>query len=143
MYQIIIADHQELYRAGIVALLESRGECRVIREHSDWIGLVQALRAESAPFVIASTVLVTDLEWLIFRTQEVSGRVLLVGEDADSLNCYRATGAAGALHRSASASVFLDTFQKTLKADEFALPSDVSPVLHLTPRLARSLTQGN
>ena len=63
-----------------------------------------------------------------------------MGEDADSLNCYRATGAAGALHRSASASVFLDTFQKTFKAEDFVLPSDVGPTLHLNPRLARSLT---
>jgi DNA-binding NarL/FixJ family response regulator len=141
MYQIIVADHQDLYRAGIVALLKSSG-CRVIAECSDWIGLVQAMKAECAFLVIASIVLVTDLEWLILRTQKTGGRLLLVGEDSDSLNCYRATGAAGALHRSASTSAFLDTIQKILKADVFVLPSDGSPALHLTPRLARSMTPG-
>jgi DNA-binding NarL/FixJ family response regulator len=139
MYQIIVADHQDLYRAGIVALLES-SECCVIAECSDWIGLVQAVKVESASIVIASIVMVIDLEWLILRTQKARGRVLLVGEDADSLNCYRAAGASGALHRSASASVFLDTFQRTLEADDFVLPFEGSPSLHLNPRLARSLT---
>ena len=139
MYQNIVADHQDLYRAGVVSLLEN-SECRVIAECSDWVGLVQAVKAESASLVIASIVLVTDLEWLILPTQMARGRVLLVCEDADSLNCYRATGAAGALHRSASTSVFLDIFQRTLKTDDFVLPSDGSPSLHLNPRLARSLT---
>ena len=142
MYQIIVADHQELYRAGIVALLETKGGCRVKAECCDWIGLVEAVKAESPSLVIASIVLVTDLEWLILRTQEASGRVLLVGEDADSLNRYRATGAAGVLHRSASASVFLGTFRRTLTGNDFVLPSDGGSALHLTPRLARSLTPG-
>jgi DNA-binding NarL/FixJ family response regulator len=74
------------------------------------------------------------------RTRRTKSRVLLLCEDSDALSCYRSTGAAGAVHRSASALVFLDTLRNTLEADNFVLPSDGSPALRLTPRLAKNLT---
>jgi DNA-binding NarL/FixJ family response regulator len=140
MYNVIVADDQELYRAGIIALLESSGECRVVTECYDWMGLVEAATAGGASLAVASTRLVANLESLIARTRRAMSRVLLLCEDSDALSCYRATGAAGAVHRSASAPVFLDTLRKTLEAENFVLPSDGSPTLQLAPRLAKNLT---
>jgi DNA-binding NarL/FixJ family response regulator len=139
MYGIIVADDQELYRAGIIALLESSGECRVVAECCDWIGLVEAVTAGTS-LVVASTRLAADPEWLMARTRRARSRVLLLCEDSDALSCYRATGAAGALHRSATAPVFLDTLRKSLKGDSFVLPSDGSPTLQFVPRLAKNLS---
>jgi DNA-binding NarL/FixJ family response regulator len=137
MYGIIVADDQELYRAGIIALLESSGECRIVAECCDWIGLVGAVRAAGASLVVASTRLVADPEWLMARTRRARSRVLLLCEDSDALSRYRATGA---LHRSASGPVFLDILRKILEADNFVLPSDGSLALHLAPGLAKNLT---
>jgi DNA-binding NarL/FixJ family response regulator len=61
MYGVIVADDQELYRTGIIALLESSGECPVVAECCDWIGLVGAMRAAGASLVVTSTRLVADL----------------------------------------------------------------------------------
>jgi DNA-binding NarL/FixJ family response regulator len=140
MYGVIVADDQELYRAGIIALLESSGECRIVAACCDWIGLVGAVRAAGPSLVVASTRLVADPEWLMARTRRARSRVLLLCEDSDALSCYRATGAAGALHRSASGPVFLDILRKTLDVDNFVLPSDGSPTLQLAPRLAKNLS---
>jgi DNA-binding NarL/FixJ family response regulator len=136
MYGIIVADDQELYRAGIIALLESSGECRVVAECCDWSGLVEAVTAGKS-LVVASTRLVADPEWLMARTRRARSRVLLLCEDSDALSRYRATGA---LHRSASGPVFLDILRKILEADNFVLPSDGSLALHLAPGLAKNLT---
>lgn len=109
MYDIIVADVQELYRTGIIALLEKSGRCGIVVECCNWFGLVEAVTAGGASLVIASTRLIVDLEWLIGRRRQAMNRVLLLCEDCDALSCYSATGAAGALHRSASASEFQDT----------------------------------
>ena len=140
MYQIIVADDQELYRAGIIALVEGAGGFRITAECRDWPGLVQAVTAREPSIIIASTLLVADLAWLMARTVRTASRVLLIGNDSDSLNRYRGNGVAGALHRSSSAGVFLETLRRTLDADHFVMPSDGLPVLQLSPRLEKRLT---
>jgi two-component system NarL family response regulator len=140
MYGIIVADDQEVFRAGISALLESSGECRVVAERCDWIDRVEAVTTAVASAVVASTRLVADPEWFITQTRRAMSRVLLLCEDSNALSCYRATGAAGALHRSASAPVFLDALRKTLEAENFVLRSDGSPTLQLAPPFGEDLT---
>ena len=140
MYDIIVADVQELYRTGIIALLEKSGGCRVVVECCDWFGMVEAVTTPGASLVVASTRLIVDLEWLIGRRRHAMNRVLLLCEDCDPLSCYRATGAAGAVHRSAPASEFLDILKKALEVDSFVIPAGCSPMLKLAPRLAENLT---
>ena len=142
MCRIIIADRQELYRAGIIALVAGSGPCTVIAECPDWSSLVEAVGADAGSVVIASLCLVADIEDLIARAEKANSRVLLVAEDSDSLNCYRSTGAAGIVHRSASASTFLETLRKIRMGADFVLAAEGRRRLELGRRLAASLTPG-
>jgi DNA-binding NarL/FixJ family response regulator len=69
-------------------------------------------------------------------------RILLVAEDSDSLNCYRATGAAGVLHRGASGSTFLEAVRQIRMGADFVLPTDGARRLELCGCLPDSLTPG-
>src|SRR5580704_10484196 len=123
MYRIVVADRHELYRAGVIALLAGSGTCADIAECSDWHGLV-------------------DTEDLMVRAGRANSRVLLVAEDADSLNCYRSTGAAGIVHRSASASTFRETMRRIRMGADFVQSAEGTRRLELGHRLAVSLTPG-
>ena len=142
MYRIVVADRHELYRAGVIALLGGSGTCADIAECSDWHGLVDAVVAVAGSVVIASLCLVVDIEDLMVRAGRANSRVLLVAEDADSLNCYRSTGAAGIVHRSASASTFRETMRRIRMGADFVQSAEGTRRLELGHRLAVSLTPG-
>jgi DNA-binding NarL/FixJ family response regulator len=104
--------------------------------------LVEAVAADAGSVVIASLCLVADIEDLIARAGRANGRVVLVAEDSDSLNCYRSTGAAGIVHRSTSASTFRETLRKIRMGADFVLPAEGTRRPELGRRLAASLTPG-
>jgi DNA-binding NarL/FixJ family response regulator len=140
MYRIIVADDQEVYRAGTVALLERSADRPVIAEHSDWTGLIESLSENDAAVIIVSVSLVRDMGELIAHARKAKGRALLIAEDWDSLNRYRSTGAAGAMHRSASASLLLDTVRRIRVDGSFILPMEGAATLQLGPQLANRFT---
>ena len=142
MYEIIVADDQELFRAGIITLLsQAGGKWPAISEVSDWIRLRARIRTTQASLVVVSVSLILDMQLLVEQARNAHGRVLLVAEDSDFLNCYRATGVAGVMHRSASASTFLQTIQKIETGADFVLvPADRTQGRALGRRLEESLT---
>ena len=142
MYRVIVADGEELFRAGVRTLLASSGECSVISECSDWLGLIAAMPQKRASLVVAPVSMVPDVESLVLRAREAQSRVLLVAEDADSLNCYRSTGAAGVVHRGSSASTFLEALRKIQLGADFVFPTDGAQRLELCACLPESLTPG-
>ena len=79
---------------------------------------------------------------MVARARTACSRILLVAEDSDSLNCYRATGAAGVLHRGVSASNFLEAVRQIRMGADFVLPTDGARRLELCACLPESLTAG-
>ena len=142
MWKVIVADDQEMYRAGVIALLSTGNAGQALEQYCDWLGLARAMTESSASIVVASISLVPDCALLIAWAQKTHCRVLLVADDSDSLSYYRSTGAAGVVHRGTSASVFLDTLRQIQEGVEFVVPADVTRKLELDPRLAKSLTPG-
>src|SRR5579863_3174352 len=141
MYRVVVADGEELFRVGVITLLaQAGGECPVISEASDWRCLIAAIAAGPASLVLASVSLIPDMQLLMARSRAARSRILLVAEDSDSLNCYRATGAAGALHRGASASSFLEAVRQIRMGADFVLPTDGARGLDLCACLPKSLT---
>jgi DNA-binding NarL/FixJ family response regulator len=124
MYEFIVADDQELYRAGVVGLLSNGIECHTISQFSDWVRLLTAVETNRESLVIVSTSLILDLGHLVVRTREAASRVLLIAEDFDSLNRYHSSGVAGVVHRSTPASAFLDSVQKIRSGVDFVPPAD-------------------
>jgi DNA-binding NarL/FixJ family response regulator len=104
------------------------------------MGLVDAVAAEVATLIIASTSLVADLGSLIADAQEARCRVLLVTEDSDALSRYRLIGAAGVVHRGVPAMAFPDTVAKVRTGGGFVLQASGGGSVDLAPRLVERLT---
>jgi DNA-binding NarL/FixJ family response regulator len=140
MWEIIVADNQELYRAGVVSLLANHGY-HTILQFSDKKRLLAAITTNRGSLVIVATSLIFDLEHMARRSREACSRVLLVAEDYDSPLRYSSLGAAGLIHRSTSVSAFMETVRKIKNGVEFMLPADWTERLaHLDAGLATAFT---
>jgi two-component system, NarL family, nitrate/nitrite response regulator NarL len=124
MYEIIVADNQELYRTGIVELISRHDEFRIVAQLSDWSLLLAALAENWKSLVIASTSLVCKLEELVTRAQRVSSRVLLVIDDSDFPHHYRSLGVAGIVRRSSSASALVDSLRRIQRGSELVFVAE-------------------
>jgi DNA-binding NarL/FixJ family response regulator len=140
MYRAIVADQQELFRAGLFAVLAGTGEYSVLAGYSDWPGLLAGMKSWLPALVIASVNLVHDMDMLMARARVSGSRILLVAEDFDSLNCYHSSGAAGIVRRSASVSVLVGVARKIREGRDFVLPAEGTPQLKLGSRLAGRFT---
>jgi hypothetical protein len=76
----MVADGQELFRAGLIALVgQAGGECPVIAEVSDWPSLIATIRARQALLVVASAVPRQNSESQLH--QAFKARIVSVGFD--------------------------------------------------------------
>lgn len=124
MVNVIVADNQEMYRAGVVSLLSGTGDDRVISQFSDWVTLFSAVATNRQSLIVVSTSLILELKLLIARTRSSGSRVLLIAEDCDSLGRYLASGVSGIVRRSSSPSSFLEVARKIRKSTDFVMPTE-------------------
>ena len=118
-----MADNHDLFRMGVVKLLSSNEDFRLIAQFSEWAKFLSAVDTNRESLIIVSTCLIPELAYLVDRAREVCSRVLLVADDFDSANRYRSSGVAGVVHRSTSTSAFLDCLLKIRGGAEFVSPS--------------------
>ena len=125
MQKVIIADNQEMFRAGLIDLLSRDHEFHVVAQVADWQVLLLSVAMNSGCMVITSTSLVGDFEALIATARESNCRVLLVMEDSDSPRRHRTSGVAGMIHRNATPYALVETLRR-LQAGEDApvVPAD-------------------
>ena len=111
MCKIVIADDQEIYRAGIAKVLTGDNHFQVAAQFSDWNSLLAALPGHRDSIVIASSRLLVQIDQLVSRARESLSAVLLVAEDSEPLYRYHSSGVAGIVHRSTPVVVFLDNIR--------------------------------
>lgn len=124
MQTVIIADSQEMFRAGVIDLLSRHQEFHLVAQVPDWQVLLLAMAMNPGCIVITSASLVGDFDVLIATAQESNCRLLLVMEDSDSPRRYRSMGVAGLIHRSTAAYALVDTLRRIeTGAEKLVIPA--------------------
>ena len=143
MDQVIVADNQEVYLAGLVELVSSSDEFRIVRQVSDWREVRRAIMAHRDSVVVAAISLIPTVEQLVARGREARSRILVIAEDSDSPQRYRSSGVAGIVQRSTSPRLFMDTLRKLRLGTKFVRPAYRPPHEdRVGVRAADSLTLG-
>lgn len=127
MIRVILADHQALFRSGMVRVLSIEDEFRVAAQCGDWAHLLSAVRAFPKALIIVSSTFKAELETLVKRAGEVGSRVLVIIEDTDSFHAYLFMGAAGAAYRSVTTASFLDSVRAVIRGGKFVPPGSATP----------------
>ncbi len=121
MQKVIIADDQEMYRAGVIDLLSRNDEFRLAAQLSNLELLLVALAVNRGALVIMSTSLLTDLDELVSEARKANCRVLLVAEDSDSPHRYNCSGVAGIIQRSTPPVALVQTMRRIQASGETLL----------------------
>lgn len=121
MQKVIVADDQEMYRAGVIELLSRNDEFRLAAQLSNLELLLVALAGNRGALVIMSTSLLTDLDELVSEARKANCRVLLVAEDSDSPHRYCSSGVAGIIQRSTPPVTLVQTMRRIQASGETLL----------------------
>jgi DNA-binding NarL/FixJ family response regulator len=127
LIRVILADHQAIYRAGMVRVLSIEDEFRVAAQCGDWERLLSAVHAFPKALIVVSSTFKAELETLVKRTREVGSRVLVIIEDIASFHAYQFMGAAGVVYRSTTTASFLDSVRAVARGDQFVPPGLSTP----------------
>ena len=127
MQNVIIADDQEMYRAGVAEFLSRNDEFRLVAQLSHLELLLVALAVNRGALVITAASLVADLDGLVRAAGAANCRVLLVAEDADSPARYRSSGVAGIIQRSTSAAALVQTMRRIQAGRETLMVASEQP----------------
>jgi DNA-binding NarL/FixJ family response regulator len=123
MYQVILADDQELYREGVAELVSSNDEFQVVAQFSDWTTLLAGVASNPESLLVVATSLVPELDRLVAGVREARSRMLLVASDFDSPNWYHSSEVAGIVQRSTTAFVFMQILRRIQRGLGFNRPS--------------------
>ena len=127
MVRIILADHQAIYRAGMVRVLAIEEEFRIAAQCGDGNRLLSAVAAFPRAIVVVSSTFKAELETLIRHARRTGSRVIVIAEDVDSFHAYCFMGASGVVYRSATTASFLECVRAVVRSDKFVPPGSATP----------------
>lgn len=112
MINVIIADHQAIFRAGIAKVLAVEEDIRVAGLPQSYEQLLNVLEKLRARVLILATSFLPQLEEIL----EIAGRqqiaVLMLAENTENASDFMRMGVQGVLYRSASGNVVLEALRR-------------------------------
>jgi len=124
MPNVIVCDHQPVFRAGIQRVFSSVDDFRVVAQCFSWNRLCELVARYTSSLVVASTLVVADSAALVALSMSASSRVLLIAESTEPYAEYRASGVAGIIRRTAETSDFLEYARLIHRGTSFVPPRD-------------------
>jgi len=119
MINIIVADHEPIFRAGIARLLAAEDDFCITAQPRSAVQLLNALAKLRSHVVILSTTFL----YLLAEIQEVAIRhpfaVLLLAEDSERAGDFMQRGLQGVIHRSASGKTLVEAVRRLSRGELF------------------------
>ncbi len=119
MINVIIADHQAIFRAGIAKVLAVEEDIRIVGQPQSPEQLLNALEK------LRSHVLILSSSFLSFlpEIQEIANKqhvaVLMLSENRESASDFMRMGVQGVIYRSASGSMVLEAVHRLAQGQSF------------------------
>lgn len=118
MNKLILADDQDIFRAGLARLLAMEEDCRIIAQCNDTERLARAVESYcGATTVVASTLLLRS-PGLATRIQKNNGHCIAIAEARESADTFLAHEIQGVVYRSASAATVLDCLRRVRRGEQ-------------------------
>src|ERR1019366_619131 len=123
MIDVIIADHQELFRIGIAEILAVAGDVRIIGQPQSSEQLLNTLKGVSPHVLILSTSFLpafSQIQRMLKRRGKRRGTALLVlTEENDCAAYVRWLRARGVVYRSMDGLVLVDAMRRVARGELF------------------------
>lgn len=119
MVDVIVADHQELFRVGMEEVLASASDIRIVEQPRSAEQLLNTLEKVNAHVLILSTNFLpafSKIQPILKRSQTA---LLLLAEDNDQVAYVRWCRAQGIVYRSMDGFVVMDALRRVARGELF------------------------
>ena len=119
MIEVVIADHQELFRAGLVEVLSVADDVRIVGQAPSPLELLTTLQDAEPDVLILSTGFLRAVSRIrrIVKRRKIA--LLLLAEKNDESAYLQWLPAHGILYRSMDESAFLDAVRRVARGELF------------------------
>ena len=119
MINVIIADHQAIFRAGIAKVLAVEEDIRIVSQPQSPEQLLNALERLRAHVLILSTNFLSGLAEILELAVEHGTALLVLAENAENPSDYMRMGVQGVIYRSANGNVAVEAVRRLSRGESF------------------------
>ncbi len=117
MNKIILADDQELFRAGTAKILTVDHGFRIIARCGGAKRLYQALEAFRGSILLFASALRLDLSLLVERVRAQDSHSIVIAEEGEFTSSYLSAGVNGAVHRTVTGPALIDCVRRVVRGE--------------------------
>ena len=130
MINVMIADHQAIFRAGVAKVLAVEDDLRVVAQPQTFEQMLTGLDRLRTRVLMVSTYFLQRWPEIQALTTRNSTAVLVVAENTEPSSAYVAMGAQGVVYRSINGSTIVDAVRRLARGETYVHTSnsDVSDI---------------
>jgi DNA-binding NarL/FixJ family response regulator len=119
MINVIIADHQAIFRAGVSKVLAVEDDIRIVGQPHSHEQMLNALEHLRAHVLLVSTQFLPLFDRIQTLTAGQSTRVLVVAEITDEASAFVAMGIHGVVYRSVNGAAVVDAVRRLARGETY------------------------
>jgi DNA-binding NarL/FixJ family response regulator len=119
MINIIIADHQAIFRAGVAKVLAVEDDVRIVAQPQTLEQTLNALERLRAHVLLVSTFFLPDFTGIQALTKKNSIATIVLGENGDEASTFVAMGVEGVVYRSIHGSSIVEAVRRVARGEPF------------------------
>ncbi len=119
MINVIIADHQAIFRAGVAKVLAVEDDIRIVGQPQSSEQMLNALERLRARVLLISTSFLPLFSEIQALTAGRNTAILVLAESGDGASAFIAMGAQGVVYRSVNGSTIVDAVRRVARGETF------------------------
>ncbi|HEX8799616.1 MAG TPA: response regulator transcription factor [Terriglobales bacterium] len=119
MINVIIADHQAIFRAGVAKVLAVEDDLRIVGQPQTTEQVLNALERLRAHVLLVSTFFLPELAEIQSLTSRNSIATLVLAEVGDEASTFVAMGVEGVVYRSINGSSIVEAVRRLARGEPF------------------------
>ena len=119
MINIIIADHQAIFRAGIAKILAVEDDLRIVGQPKSIEQLFLCLEKLRAKVLVLSSGFTSDLSKLVSFAQGAGVALMVLAESSETASEFTKAGARGVVYRSVPGDSMVEAVRRVARGETF------------------------
>lgn len=119
MINVIIADHQAIFRAGVAKVLAVEDDIRIVGQPQSQEQMLHTLEHLRAHVLLVSTQFLPVFEEIQSLTRHSDTKILVLAEHTDEASAFVAMGVHGVLYRSVHGHAAVDAVRRLARGENY------------------------
>ena len=119
MINVIIADHQAIFRAGVAKVLAVEDDLRIVGQPQTAEQMLNALERLRAHVLLVSTHFLPQFPEIQALTARNSAAIMVLAENGDEVSAFIAMGVQGVVFRSINGPTIVDAVRRLARGETF------------------------